>query len=98
MTRACRYRSFKALRHDVQRNKRMMGDPHEKFQAPMTSAQEIGWGGREQIKRMIAPAGRMFYHRPSNMSFYGEAMFCYEEGKDFAAGPTLKAMEKGDLS
>ena len=70
------------------------------------------------------------------MSFYGEAMFCYEEvgvvvvmmmmmvvvvvvmmmmmmmmvvatqtspfifpqGKDFAAGPTLKAMEKGDLS
>jgi hypothetical protein len=82
----------------VQRNRRMLGDPHEKFQAPMTSAQEIGWGGREQIKRMIAPAGRMFYHRPSNMSFYGEAMFCYEEGKDFAAGPTLKAMEKGDIN
>jgi len=76
----------------------------------MMFIQEIGWGGREQLKRMVAPAGRMFYHRPrldrgfgfcfwglvvcglgwgvrelvvtaggSNMSFYGEAMFCYEE-------------------
>ena len=45
------------------------------------------------IRKAQPPSGRMFYHRPSHMSYYAECMVCFEEGRDMCAGPTMKAME-----
>lgn len=91
---AKQYVSSSKLLDDRMRHRRCEGASHEKYHAPLTCTQEFGWGDPVQnLKDCALPCERMFYHRPSHMSYYAEAMVCYDEGRDLCAGPTMKAME-----
>eukprot|EP00287_Rhodomonas_sp_CCMP768_P004575 CAMPEP_0196719166 /NCGR_PEP_ID=MMETSP1091-20130531/2223_1 /TAXON_ID=302021 /ORGANISM="Rhodomonas sp., Strain CCMP768" /LENGTH=195 /DNA_ID=CAMNT_0042060053 /DNA_START=16 /DNA_END=603 /DNA_ORIENTATION=+ len=88
------YNSVGKLREDRVKHKRCTGHSHEKFHTPLTTSMEYGWGDpRDNFHRSRPPCGKMFAHRPSFMSYYAEAMVCFEEGRDLCAGPTMKAME-----
>ncbi|KAJ1479234.1 hypothetical protein T484DRAFT_2884428 [Baffinella frigidus] len=91
---AKQYVSSAKLREDKIKHKRADGDTFQKYHAPLTAMQEYGWGSAPaNIRAAAPPSGRMFYHRPSHMSYYAECMACFEEGRDMCAGPTMKAME-----
>mmetsp|Transcript_89505 Transcript_89505/g.239347 ORF Transcript_89505/g.239347 Transcript_89505/m.239347 type:complete len:158 (+) Transcript_89505:204-677(+) len=88
------YISASKLRDDRVKHRRCDGSSSDKFVAPVTSSQEYGWGDAgENLVKATRPCGKMFAHRPSFMSYYAESMVCFEEGRDFCAGPTMKAME-----
>ena len=91
---AKQYVSSSKLQDDRLRHRRCEGASHDKYHAPLTCNQEFGWGDAvRNLEEAKLPCGRMFYHRPSNMSYYAECMVCYDEGRDLCAGPTMKAME-----
>lgn len=91
---AKQYVSSKKLLEDRMKHKRSDGHTFQKYHAPLTAMQEYGWGDpAKNIRAAAPPSGRMFYHRPSHMSYYAECIACYEEGRDMCAGPTMKAME-----
>ena len=91
---AKQYTSAAKLKDDRVKHRRCDGASSEKFHTPLTSSQEYGWGDTgENFAKSAPPCGKMFAHRPSFMSYYAESMVCFEEGRDFCAGPTMKAME-----
>merc|ERR1712100_255640 len=91
---AKQYVSLQKLKDDRLKHRRCEGAAHEKMHAPITTQMELGWGhAPTNIRKAQPPSGRMFYHRPSHMSYYAECMVCFEEGRDMCAGPTMKAME-----
>ncbi len=91
---AKQYTSAAKLRDDRVKHRRCDGSSSEKFHTPLISSQEYGWGDTsENFAKSVPPCGKMFAHRPSFMSYYAESMVCFEEGRDFCAGPTMKAME-----
>lgn len=88
------YISVGKLREDRTKHKRCAGGSHEKYHTPLTTNMDYGWGdAQHNFQRSIPPCGKMFAHRPSFMSYYAEAMVCFEEGRDLCAGPTMRAMD-----
>jgi hypothetical protein len=87
------YTSIQELTDHRHRHHRMLADPHEKFRAPVTNNQIYGWGGRAPLGRTLGTNAPLFRHKPSYMSFYSETLAAYEDGRDFVAGPTMKALE-----